>query len=55
MRSFIQNKVIRNATFISQKEYGNVRIEYGDIVKEYIIPKYTDAKFYDVGKNIPLK
>ena len=30
-------------------------MENGDILKEYIIPKDTDATVYDVGKHIPLK
>ena len=41
MQSLIQNVVNRRATFISQREYDNVRIECGNIVKEYVIAKDT--------------
>ena len=41
LQSLIQNVVNRRATFISQREYDNVRIECGNIVKEYVIAKDT--------------
>ena len=41
MQSLIQNVVNRRATFISEREYDNVRIECGNIVKEYVIAKDT--------------
>ena len=40
---FIQKLVKGNKTIISQKEYDDVRIEYGKIVKEAVIPNSNYA------------
>ena len=42
LRSLSQNVAKRNMTLIYHEEYVNIRIEYGEIVKEYAIPKDTD-------------
>ena len=39
MQSLVQKGVNINATKISKKEYDDSRIEYGDIVKESVIPE----------------
>ena len=39
LQSLVQKGVNINATKISKKEYDDSRIEYGDIVKESVIPE----------------
>ena len=54
MCSLINNVVHRNVALIYQKEYENIRIEYGNIVKGSIITKDTGAtvhEFLNVYKN----
>ena len=45
MRCLIQNVVCRNVVLNYQKEYDKVSIEYGNIVKESVLLKDTNATF----------
>ena len=48
LRSLIQKLVNRNTTNIYPKESDYVRIEYGDIIKEDVIPNDGDATLGEV-------
>ena len=47
--------VKRNTTIISQKEYDDVRMEYGIIVKKSVIPKGDDVMFDEVWNVYTIK
>ena len=42
LRILIQKVIVRNTAIISQNYYDRVRIEYGQIIKELVIPKVND-------------
>ena len=48
MRCVTKNVVKRNVTFIYQNQYDKVKIEYGNIVNKYVIPKGINATVNDV-------
>ena len=45
---FNSNVVKRSTTIISQKEYNDAMIEYGQTVKESVVPRGDDAILHEV-------
>ena len=48
LRSLIQKVVNINETKLSQKEYGDFRIEYEEVIQESVIPKGNDETIDEV-------
>ena len=48
LRSLIQKVVNINETKLSQKEYGDFRIEYEEVIQKSVIPKGNDETIDEV-------